>query len=46
MFKKEAFLVTFRVWLYEEQLGSLRGYPTHQDVADMLNLFDFHFVFI
>ena len=28
MFKKEAIFVTFRVWLYEKQLGSIRGYPS------------------
>ena len=46
MFEKEAIFVTFTVWLYEKQLGSLKGYLIHQDVADMSNLFYFNFVFI
>ena len=39
---------TFRVWLYEKQLGSLRlgGFPTHQDVADISDRFYFYSAFI
>ena len=44
--RKKQFFVTFRVWLYVKQLGWLGGYPNHWDVADMSNLFYFHFVFI
>ena len=47
MFQREAIFVAFRVWLHEKELGPLeRGYPPHQDVADMSNLFYFGFVFM
>ena len=57
MFKKEAIFVTFRVWLYEKQLGSIRelslsrlgGCPSLRDLpnmSDMSNPFCFHFVFM
>ena len=40
MLKKEAIFVTFRMW---NNLGRLRGHPTHGKVADMSNLFFFSF---
>ena len=46
MFKKEAFFATFRLYGYlRNKLARFGGYPTHGDVADMSNLFYFHFVF-
>ena len=44
--RKKQFFVTFWVWLYKKQLGSLRGIYHSPDVADMSNLFYFHFEFI
>ena len=44
--KRNKHFNAFRVWLYEKQLGSLGGYPTHRDVADMSDLFHFYSVFI
>ena len=45
MFQKEAIFVTFRVCYMRNNLAWLGGYPTHLDVADISNLFYFHFVF-
>ena len=46
LFKKESiFFVTFRVCYMRDILGCLGGYFTHLDVADMSDLFYFHFVF-
>ena len=36
MFNKEAIFVTVGVWLYENQLVFLGGYPTHWGVANMI----------
>ena len=45
MFQKEAIFVTVRVCYMRNNLACLGGYPTHLDVADISNLFYFHFVF-
>ena len=44
-FRKKQFFVTFRVCYMRNNLACLGGYLTHLDVADMSNLFYFHFVF-
>ena len=47
MCKKEAILCSFRVYyMMRNNLACLEGYPAHRDIADMSNLFYFHFVFI
>ena len=46
MFKKNQSFITFRVCYRRNNLAHLKGYPVHRDVADMSNLFYFHFVFI
>ena len=46
MFKKKQSFITFRVCYRRNNLAYLKGYPAHQDVADMSNLFYFHFVSI
>ena len=44
--RKKQYFVTFRVWLYEKELGSLRGIShSPKCCCNMSNLFDFHFVF-
>ena len=45
MFQKEAIFVTFRVCYIRNNLACLGGYLTHLDVANMSDLFYFHFVF-
>ena len=45
MFQKEAIFCYFQDMLYQKQLDLRRGYLTHLDVADMSNLFYFHFMF-
>ena len=45
MFQKEPIFCYFWGMLYEKQMASLGGYPTHLDVTDISNLFYFHFVF-
>ena len=46
MFQKEAFFLLLLGYGYmRNSLARLGGYPTHRDVADMPNLFYFHFVF-
>ena len=44
-FRKNQFFVTFRVRYMRNKLACLGKYLTHLDVADMSNLFYFHFVF-
>ena len=44
-FRKKQFFVTFRVCYMRNNLAWLGEYLTHLDVADMSNLFYFHFVF-
>ena len=44
-FRKKQFFVTFRVCYMRNNLACLGGYLTHLDVADMSNLYYFHFVF-
>ena len=47
MFQKE--LISFLLLEYgytKNNLARLGGYPTYRDVADMSNLFYFHFLFI
>ena len=47
IFKKEAnFLLLFEYGYMRSKLVRLGGYLTHRDVADMSNLFYFHFEFI
>ena len=47
IFKKEAnFLLLFEYGYMRSNLARSGGYPTHGDVADMSNLFYFHFEFI
>ena len=47
IFKKEAnFLLLFEYGYMRSNLARSEGYPTHGDVADMSNLFYFHFEFI
>ena len=47
IFKKGAnFLLLFESGYMRNNLARLRGYPTHRDVADMSNLFYFHFEFM
>ena len=47
IFKKEAnFLLLFEYGYMRSNLGRSGGYLTHRDVADMSNLFYFHFEFI
>ena len=44
-FRKKQFFVTFRVCYMRNNLAWLGEYLTHLDVADMSNLFYFHFLF-
>ena len=45
IFKKEAnFLLLFEYGYMRSNLARLVGYSTHPDVADMSNLFNFHFL--
>ena len=47
IFKKEAnFLLLFEYGYMRSNLGRSGGYLTHRDVADMSNLFYFHFEFM
>ena len=47
IFKKEAnFLLLFEYGYMRSNLARLERYTTHRDVADMSNLFYFHFEFI
>ena len=47
IFKKETnFLLLFEYDYIRSNLDRLGGYPAHGDVADMSNLFYFHFEFV
>ena len=47
MFQKEAISFLLLEYGYtKNNLARLGGYPTYRDVADMSNLFYFHFLFI